>query len=41
MIKLTYIFHMLKNMQPAEYGMKNVHNLPTGTHERWLEIAEN
>ena len=38
-MKLTYNFAMVKNMQTIEYGMNNIHDLSTGQHKR-LQIYE-
>ena len=33
-MKLTYVFHMLKNSKPTECGMNDIHNLLTKPHKK-------
>ena len=46
-MKLPYIFAVIKNMHPTEYGMNAIHNLLAGSHKKigihywlWLGITE-
>ena len=39
-MKFAYIFGMLKNEKPTEYGMNINHNLSIGPHKRFRFISD-
>ena len=40
MVKLTYIFAMVKNIKTTEYGKNSIHDLPTGQSKNFGYMSD-